>query len=222
MLLGGGGAVSVAWGPDFGGPDGDQFKVAANITELSAALTFTDWVVLKDSWYETIGLGNDNHNGEPLQVEGVAATKKRAIIGWDTAAQPSGVSVSAATLRLVVHTPPVGALNVAVDVYLIPTGSEGWTETGVTRTNAPATDGALVASFTVLATLNGGAAGLVHTVSLDATARTRLGANMGVRSYSLILDSPAVAAVNLAFWDKDTGILADRPKLSFTASKVLV
>ena len=151
-----------------------------NFTENVSRLHFTTSQILatKDSWVDvTVGCvgGGTNRNGTDLQSEGIVATRKDPIFGWDVTGFPSNATVLSATVRLQQINAPVTSGTSTLNT--IAAANEGWSESTVVCNNIPA----VVASAGTFSNAASGA----KTITLNATGRSALQTAMGSTSFSL-------------------------------------
>jgi hypothetical protein len=179
--------------------------------------TMTPLLASKDSWCDVIAgcVVDDNHNGTDLQSEGVTATKKDIIVGWDLSGLPTGATVTAASLTMNLKT--AATVGVGVNLALIAAANEGWNETTVRCSTIPASDGNTAHTIQNIRTDVLGD----QTEDLSSVARTRIGTRMGVGAFSMRLSLVSAAATNAVFESKDEGTnnaLGPRLTLTFTVS----
>lgn len=224
ITIGGGGGsptpAAVVWGPDFGeasGNDGITSAFGLNIVSVVANATITGRLAGKDSWVPNIALCPDdtNKNGTDLNVEGVIATKKDSYFGWDLSTLPTGATVSAATLTVNVATAPLVAIG-GVDLNHIADGSETWAEATIICSTKPA-----------LTQFQNDAASWGSTgeksITLNATARARIAARMGVGFYTIALAAPNTLFTNMVLESTDEGTNDTLgPRLTLTYSKTVI
>lgn len=215
-----GGTGALTLGPSFG--DGvNSIALAVGAVTLSAVTS--GLLPSKDVYFDNVaGCVTDvNRNGGELQVEGVVATKKDVVVGWDVSSFPAGANVTGGNIKLTVQTVPVGAVNpndVLSDITAAAPG-EGWAEATTKCSAHPTKGAALGAAIPIKSTLNGGVVGDVYTLNFGAYAV--LAGKMGVGSHTIYVDSNAVTDVNHAFYDKENGSAAQSAQLSFNWNKTL-
>ena len=212
---GGGSTGSLTIGSNYG--DGTP-TMTMTVGTVTVTGVVANQVTSKDTWFDNVALcpTDTNHNGTPILVTGVTATKTRGIVGFDVSTFPASSSCSAVTLRLVLNTAPA-AVNQTIDVYTIAAGGETWAEGTIKCSTAPAVV-TNVGSFSVLST---DTPGKVYTVTLSATAATAIATQMGTGTVSFILDNGSATGVSCSFNDKETGGAGTFAQLSWTFQKTL-
>lgn len=171
-------------------------------------------VAQKDSWCDVITACpvNLNRDATDLQAEGVTATRKDMIFGWDLSGFPTGATVTSATVTFGLKTAPTASDT--MQLYTISDANESWSETTVKCSTIPATVDE-VGNFVI-----GTTAGPRDVSSaLDAVGRSRIAARMGVGAFSLRALGAGLTLTNCVFESADEGTNnALGPRLSFTWS----
>jgi hypothetical protein len=165
----------------------------------------------KDVWTPTVALCPDdaNKNGTDLEVSGTAAATKDAYIAWDLAGFPSNATVTAATLKLKVKTPP--AASQTINTFSLADGDEGWSETGMICSNREPANGANKQAF------SSGTTAVELNISLVAAWLTRIEDRMGVGFMTILLQNAAANVLSTIFESADEGTdNALGPRLSIT------
>jgi hypothetical protein len=185
---------------------------ASNVTLLQ--YTTSAILAQKDSWCDVIAACpvDTNRDGSDLQLDGIVATRKDIIVGWDLSGFPTGATVTAATMTLGLDTAP--SVGGTLTTNLIATGGETWDETTVKCSNIPAVESAQ--ATTTIATTAGP---LDYPITMNAAELTRIGARMGVGTFSLRLT--ASAALTNCLFESAEGFgssLGPRLTITFTIS----
>lgn len=201
-------------GPDFG--DG-QNSVTFTVGTVSLSATTSNVLASKDSWAPTVAgcVDDTNKDGTDLQVEGVVATEKRILIGWDLSSYPTGTTVSSATITFYVK---VTSLVDNGRLATIPTANESWTEAGLICSNFPAIEDNVHNAVFPLGTTGD------QSVSYNLTGRSRIANRMGVSSFSTIIYRDNVLLTNVQLQSKDSGGSpgnASGPRLTWSWNKTL-
>ncbi len=216
---GGGGDIpgTFAIGPNYG--DGSP-TLTLSVGTVSLTAVTTEVLASKDSWVDTVAgcVANSNHDATNLAIDGIAATSKVPIVGWNLASYPSGATVSAATLSYYLVDAPT--VSNGVQLFHISDANEAtWAEGAVTCSNVPANSGS---TFDTIPTGDQASAG-AKTFTLGSTSRTRISDRMGVGNYSIKFVTGATGTrSNLQ--SKDSGGSPGNgsgPRLSISWSKTL-
>lgn len=158
----------------------------------------TEMLASKDSWVDaTVGCigGGTNHDGTDLQCEGIVASRKDPIFGWDVSGFDANATVTEAIVTLNMKTAP--GTNGTITLNTISNANEGWDETTVVCNNIPAA----VASAGTFSTTAG--PGEIQ-ITLNATGRAALEAAMGSSTFSIRLTSGSLVT-NHVYESADEG-----------------
>lgn len=216
---GGGGPApsgNVAWGPSFG--EGTELTVSFDITSASSSWVSTNGpLASKDVWIPNVALCPDplNKNLTDLQVSGVVATRTDSYMGWDLSTLPAGASVSAASLIVNLKTAPAGATG-GINLNHLSDGDEGWAEATLACGGAlPLTNFQNEPAATWVGTGD-------KTITLNATARSRIAARMGAGVYSIVFTGGSTLYTSTIFQSKDSlGTPANGPRLALAFTKAV-
>lgn len=257
----GAGSANVAWGPDFGGADGDQFNVGVNIDldalalentkTVGATLTMptlalsntksvgvnvdldalaisntksigcdisqlqyiiTNLPASKDSWCDIVALCpvDVNHDNDFIRLDGIAATRKDGIIGWNLSGFPVDANITVTSASVTLRTQNVeGVTPVDFEAFRIAAADEVWTEDDVRCSNIPASDGKAQDGLIRIPA----AAEANFTFNLNAAGLTRLESRMGVGTFSLRL---VVELLDISRVLYDRNLVVGKPLLTIT------
>lgn len=218
FITGGAGATpNLAWGPNFGGADGDQLSVGIDFPAGQQTARFQGTILAaKDTYTDDIALCpapvNVNHNGEDLITDGVVATKRIIFVGFDVSTLPAGAVVTSATLTI--NRVNTSLTDNTVDLRRLADGDEGWNEAVIRCDNDPAV-GAILQSAAIGLTAG------EKVITLNAAWIARIQARLGVGNVSIIVDSPALQVAN-TFEATDQGVNdALGPRLTLDITRTL-
>ena len=194
-------------------PPNAQFKIGQYQVEV------TDMEARADCWFTNVVgcVGGGNQNADPLQVEGVAATRKDCYIRFPVNSFPTGTTVTAAVLNLTSHA---ATNSSGIFIRGIADGNEDWAETAPTCNATQNPD----ANHHTSGAVGNDPVDTPYGFSIGAAVAdglALLAGDMGNRSHTYVLQGENILQPNIQFHDRTDATASRRPRLGFIFTKVV-
>lgn len=190
----------------------DRYGLRDSVLFTASGVTM---LAQKDTWADVVAACpvDTARDGSDLQSDGVVATRKDMLCGWDVSGFPVGASVSTATLTMGLKTPPVTSATASWST--IAAANEGWVESTTRCSTIPAE----VASGSDSVGPGTGAGPRDVVWTLNTTGRAALEARMGVGYFSMRFRG-GTGQTNCVYESADEGTNnALGPRLNVTFTK---